>query len=63
MLFRVLLAFLTISACGFLAFAQAPAAEEKAYRVAARLTDPQQKIAALENVLVGEREATALLPP
>lgn len=51
MLFRLLLAFLTISACAVPPFAQAPAAEEKAYRVAARLTDPQQKIAALEKLL------------
>lgn len=51
MLFRLLFAFLTIFTCGFLAFAQAPAAEEKAYRVAVRLADPQQKIAALEKLL------------
>ncbi|HEX4949261.1 MAG TPA: hypothetical protein VFZ34_21475 [Blastocatellia bacterium] len=61
MLLRLCIAFLTlmlsISVCP--ALAQTPTAEDKAYRTALRLTDPQQKIAALEK-LVAENPSGSL---
>ena len=51
MLLRLLSVFVTIVAWSSLTLAQTPSNEDKAYRVAARLLDPQQKIAALEKLL------------
>ena len=58
MLIRRFLVFLTIFACAFSSFGQAPAKEEKAYRAAVRSVDPQQKIAALEKLLAEYPQGT-----
>jgi tetratricopeptide (TPR) repeat protein len=58
MVLRLLLAFLTIFAAGISVSAQAPSAEEKAYRLAVRIADPQQKIAALEKLLAGNADGS-----
>ncbi len=51
MLIRFLLVSVTMFAWMTCLQAQAPSEADKAYRVAVRLTDPQQKIAALEKLL------------
>ncbi len=58
MLLRRFLVFLTIFTGAWSAFAQAPTAEDKAYRLAVRLSDPQQKIAALEKLLTENSNGT-----
>lgn len=54
MLLRCLLTCLLLFVSLCPALAQTPTAEEKAFRVAVRLTNPQQKIAALEKLLAGK---------
>jgi tetratricopeptide (TPR) repeat protein len=51
MLIRFLLVSFTLLVWAFGLRAQAPSDADKAYRMAARLTDPQQKMAALEKLL------------
>lgn len=58
MLIRPLLICLTVFAIAFPLLAQTPTDEEKAYRVASRLTNPQQKIAALEKLLSGKLQGS-----
>ncbi len=58
MLIQLLRVFFTIALALTLVLAQSPSDEDKAYRVAARLTDPPQKIAALEKLLAGNSAGT-----
>lgn len=58
MLFRWLLVCLTIFIGTVPLLAQIPTDEEKAFRIAVRLTNPQQKIAALEKLLTNKPQGS-----
>ena len=58
MVIRFLSVFLSFVAATASVAAQPPSNEDKAYRIAVRLTDPQQKIAALEKLLAEHANGT-----